>query len=317
MTTILQLSKKTGLKIFLTRRRRKMISGYLYISPWLLGFTVFILGPILASLMLSFSRYNLLSDPKFIGFENYTYIFLKDALFVGAVQRTLFFAITVVVVGLSLSLSFALLLNQGLKGTTFFRTSFFIPSLTPIVAAAIIWKWILSPAYGPVNGLLNIFGLQGPGWYLDADWALVAIVLVWLWLNTGGSNMIIFLAGLQNVPQELYDASHVDGANAWQRFVHVTLPMLSPTLFFNMVVGIIGGLRVFSLPYVMSATIDTVGGPAYATWFYMIHLYNEAFKGLQMGMASALAWLFFLVVLVLTILQFVGSRHWVYYESGE
>lgn len=304
-------------KIIQKRKFRRAVSGYVLISPWIVGFSVFVLGPILSSGVLSFTRYNLFSPPVFVGLENYTYILTKDPLFWGSVQRTVFFALTIVVIGLSCSLFFAILLNQGYRGTTFFRTAFFIPSLTPLVAVALLWRWILSPRLGIVNGLLSSIGITGPGWYLEFAWALPSVMLVWLWWNVGGQSMIIFLAGLQNVPQELYDAAQVDGANSWERFVNITLPMISPTFFFNIVVGIIGGLRVFGLPFVLTAVGDVIGGPSYATHFFIIHLYDTAFRSFEMGTASALAWLFFIAVLLLTILQFIAARRWVYYPAEE
>lgn len=301
------------------RRQRRAINGYLYITPWIIGFIVFIVGPMIASFYLSFTKYNLIRPPEWVGAANYVTMFNgTDPLFVGAIWKTLYFAVVLVVVGLTGSLLCAMLLNTGLKGTNFFRAAFFIPSLTPIVAAAILWGWILQPTYGPLNGLLKLlFGIDGPGWLQSTTWAIPGLLLIRLWNFIGGANMIVFLAGLQGVPQELYDAADVDGASAWQRFRNITLPMLSPTIFFNLVVGIIAALKIFALAYVAPAGgVGTEGGPAYATWFYILHLYNSAFVYLQMGYASALAWIFFLAVLILTVVQFVGSRYWVYYEAG-
>jgi multiple sugar transport system permease protein len=308
--TSVQRAQSATLANRLTRRRRKALSGYLFISPWLLGFLVFSLGPILASLGLSFTSYNLFSPPKFIGLDNYTFMFTQDALFWSSVNRTLYFSVVLVIVGIAGALACAMLLNQSLRGTAFFRTAFFIPSLTPIVAAAILWRWILQPAYGPLNALLSYAGIAGPGWLVSPDWAIPALLLIRLWNFVGGAQMVVFLAGLQGIPQEFYDAADVDGANGWQRFRNITLPMLSPTIFFNLIVGIVSALRVFTLAFIAA---DPPGGPNYATWFYILHLYDSAFNNLQMGYASALAWVFFLAVLALTALQFYGSRHWVYY----
>lgn len=299
-----------------SRRSRRALFGYALISPWFIGFLIFILGPMLYSIYLSLTTYNLLSDPTFVGAEQYRIMFNSDPLFWGSVNRTIIWAVALITIGLTGSLICALLLNAGLKGTNFYRAAFFLPSLTPIVAAAILWGWILQPSYGPLNALLSYVGIEGPGWLSSTRWAIPGLLLVRLWNFVGGGNMIIFLAGLQGIPQELYDAADVDGANGWQRFRMITIPMLSPTIFFNLVIGIIAALKVFALAYVAPAGgAGTEGGPAYATWFYILHLYNSAFVYLQMGYASALAWVFFIAVLILTVIQFMGARRWVHYES--
>ncbi len=301
-----------------TRRAHRALAGYLFISPWIIGFLVFVAGPMLVSLYLSFTRYNLLRPPEWTGITNYRLMFDgTDPLFVGTVKRTLYYAIVSVILSLGGSLACALLLNTKIRGTNLFRTAFFIPSLTPVVAAAILWRWILQPKYGPMNGLLSIFGIEGPAWLQSTRWSIPSIILIRFWRVVGGGTMIVFLAGLQAIPQEMYDAAHVDGASAWQRFRHVTLPLLTPTIFFNLIVGTINALQVFALAYIASGgSVGTEGGPAYSTWFYILHLYNSAFSYLQMGYASALAWVFFIAVLILTLIQFAGSRNWVYYESA-
>jgi multiple sugar transport system permease protein len=291
---------------------RETIEGYLLISPWLIGFLIFTLGPMLASLYFSFTHYSIVSAPRFIGVENYLRAFGgKDRLFYVSLQRTLEFAILYVPLGVAISLGLALLLNQKLRGTAAFRTLFFIPTLTPIAAAALIWTWLLHPDVGPVNYLLSLVGVQGPRWLGSPQWAVPAIVLAALWGSVGGSRMIIFLAGLQGVPQELHDSAQIDGANALQRFWYVTLPLISPVVFFNLILTTLAAFRVFAL-----AIIATDGGPSYATWFYMLHLYNQAFRSLQMGYASALAWIFFLIALGFTIVQFRLAARWVHY-AGE
>lgn len=297
--------------IRLSRRRRRALEGYLYISPWIIGFLVFVLGPMIVSLWLSFTNYSITNTPSFIGLRNYAYMLGKDRLFWGAVGKTFYFATVVVLVGQAASLACALLLNKGLRGAALYRTLYYLPSLTPIVSLALIWSWVLQPRYGALNGLLAQLGIRGPGWLASPEWAIPGLLLMNLWAYIGGQRMIIFLAGLQGVPQELYDAADVDGASGWRKFLHVTLPMLSPTMFFNLVVGVIAGLRVFANAYVA-----TSGGPAYATWFYMLHLFNSAFQNLEMGYASALAWFLFAVVLLLTAVQFRVSQRWVYYEGA-
>jgi multiple sugar transport system permease protein len=295
----------------LSRQRRKALAGYLYISPWVVGFLVFVLGPMVASLWLSFTDYSTTKAPAFVGLRNYVHMFSEDKLFWGALGKTFYFATAVVLIGISGSLACALILNTGLRGAALYRTIYFIPSLTPIVALALLWSWVLQPRYGLLNGLLSRIGIKGPGWLASPVWAIPGLLMMNLWATTGGGRMVVFLAGLQGIPEELYDAAHVDGANGMQRFWHITLPMLSPTIFFNLVLGVIGGLKVFTAAY-----ITTDGGPAYATWFYILHLFTQAFRYLEMGYASALAWFFFVIVLILTGLQFAISRSWVYYEGA-
>lgn len=301
----------------LSRAGRRALTGFLLVSPWIIGFIIFTAGPMLASLVLSFFRYNLISAPVFSGLENYNYIFNKDPLFWGSVRRTVVWAVSVVSVGVTVSLALALLINSKVPGNGLYRVAFFIPTLTPLVAGVLLWSWILQPTYGPVNSLISALGVKGPGWLLDPAWAIPALMLIYFWLTVGGANLIIFLAGLQGVPVELYDAAKVDGANSWEVFVNITLPMLSPTLFYVLVIGTIGGLRVFALPFMTAAGAWSVGGPEDATYFYLIHIYQNAFKYNNMGIATALGWIFFLAVILLTIFQFVGSKYWVYYETGE
>lgn len=291
-------------------RRREAVEGYLFISPWIIGFVLFSAGPMIASFALSLSKYNIIESPEFIGFENYAYAFQQDELFWGSLWRTIQYSVGNVAIGVTLSLLAALLLNQKLRGTVFFRTFFFLPSLTPVVAAALLWQWIFQPDVGLVNSLLRQVGIAGPGWMASPEWALPSLIIVALWTGVGGGRMIVFLAGLQGVPQELYEAAHIDGANFWHRFWNVTLPLVSPTVFFNLVLGIIGSFSVFSVAF-----IATDGGPAYATWFFVLHLYKSAFSNFEMGYASALAWVFFVILLVLTFVQLRLSKSWVHYEG--
>jgi multiple sugar transport system permease protein len=204
----------------------------------------------------------------------------------------------------------ALLLNQGLKLSSVFRTLFFLPSLTPIVASAVLWRWLFQPEFGAINTFLGWFKIDGPRWFADPNLAMPSLMVMALWAAVGGRTMVIFLAGLQGVPAELHEAAQIDGANIWQRFRAVTLPMLTPTIFFNLVLGVIAALQTFG-----SALVATNGGPNYATWFYILHLYQTAFQNVEMGYGSALAWIFFVIVVTLTYLNVRLSRRWVYYES--
>jgi multiple sugar transport system permease protein len=293
-------------------QRREALEGYFWISPWLIGFLVFTLGPMLASFFLSFTKYKIGGTPEWIGLANYTEAFTGDNLFWPALGRTVYFALAAVLLGVLLSLLAALLLNQNLRGKAYFRALFYLPSLTPVVALAILWKWLLNPQQGLVNYLLSLVALPGPAWLTSREWAIPALVLITLWASIGGGRMIIFLAGLQGVPRELYESAELDGASALQKFRHVTLPLISPTILFNVILGVIGSFSVFSLSYVA-----TEGGPNYATWFYMLHLYYNAFDFFQMGYASALAWIFFVIIFVLSFIQIRLSKRWVYYEFSE
>ena len=292
-------------------KRQEAVAGFIYISPWLLGFLAFTAFPFLASFYLSFTDYTVVSQPRFAGFANYVEALSGDDLFWGSLRRTFTYAVVGVPLGILGSLACALLLNQGLKGTTLFRVLFFLPSLTPLVALALLWQWIFQPDFGVLNFLLAKVGIDGPGWLSSIEWALPSLIIMALWGTVGGGQMVIFLAGLQGVPQELYEAVEIDGGGPWFKFRHVTLPMISPTMFFNLILGVIGALRVFTVAYV-----STEGGPAYATWFYILHLYTQAFKYFNMGYASALAWIFFIILIAFTYLQVRASRHWVFY-AGE
>lgn len=291
-------------------QRHEAVAGYLFLLPWALGFTLFVAGPILASAYLSFTAYDILRPPRFVGVDNYVRAFTTDAQFLNSLRVTFVYALVSVPLAMFGSLLLALLLNQRLRGTSFYRTFFFLPSLTPAVAAAILWTWILQPDVGLFNYGLSLVGVTGPKWLGSTEWALPSLIMVALWTGIGGNRMMIFLAGLQNVPQELYDAAAIDGAGAWSRFRHVTLPLTSPTMFFNLVLGIIAALKVFTVAF-----IATQGGPAFSTWFISLHIWSQAFKYLEMGYASALAWVFTLILMALTVVQFRLARRWVYYEG--
>lgn len=294
------------------RRLRHIIEGYLYLLPFILGYILFVGGPVLISLFLSFYKYDVLDEPRFIGLDNYITAFTNDRLFWPSLQKTFYYAIVSVPLGIIGSLAVALLLNTRVKGTSFFRTLFFLPSLVPIVASTVLWIWLLQPDWGLVNLFIyELTGANGPRWFQSTEWALPGLISLALWTSIGGTRMIIFLAGLQGVPAELHDAAAIDGAGPWGRFLHVTMPMITPTIFFNLVLGVIGALQVFT-----SAFIATDGGPAYATWFYALHIYNNAFVFFKMGYACALAWLFMLIIVSLTYVQFSTASRWVYY-AGE
>jgi multiple sugar transport system permease protein len=289
---------------------RVALWGYVFALPWLLGLLIFILGPILASGYLSLTEYDVLSPPTFVGLENYRTALFDDDLFWPSLLRTFEYSVAFVPLGLFGSLAVALLLNARVKGRNAFRTVFYLPSLTPAVALALVWTWLFHPTAGPVNHGLALVGIRGPGWFTSQQWALPAVVVVSLWASLGGATTVIFLAGLQGVPPSLLDAAQIDGAGWWHRFRYITLPMISPTFLFNLVLGVIAALKVFTLAFVA-----TKGGPSYATWFYALHIYREAFEYFKMGYGASLAWIFVLIVMVLTLINLGLSRRWVYYEG--
>jgi len=293
-------------------RRREALYGVLFASPFLLSLILWSGGPIIASFVLSYFDYDIVSAPRWVAARNYVHALTSDNLFWPALRKTFYYVMLSVPTGVVGSLLLAWILDKGVFGFKAFRALFYIPSLTPGVALALLWAWILNPKLGPVNyALKNVFGINGPGWLGQPAWAIPSLVIMGLWAGLGGNRMLIFLAGLQGVPRELYEAAEIDGANTWGRLLHVTLPIISPAIFLNLVLSIIGALKVFDTAYVATA-----GGPAYATWFIALHIYQNAFKYRQMGYASALAWLFLLIILAFTLVQFWLQRHWVYY-AGE
>ena len=290
-------------------RRRENLYAYLFLTPWLLGFFGLFLGPGLASLYLSLTKYDVLSSPQFIGAQNYVKMFTGDELFWSSLWRTFYFAGVGVPLGVLGSMLLAILLNNKLRGVSVYRTLFFMPSLVPLVASVVLWKWLLNADFGIVNQGLHHLGIANPpGWFNDRAWAIPSLILMRLWSGIGGTQMIIFLAGLQGIPESLYDASAIDGANAWQRTLHVTIPLLTPTIFFNTVLGIIGALQTFA-----AAFVATEGGPGFATWFFSLHIWKNAFDYWNMGYAAGLAWFFAIIIISLTIFQMSFSKRWVFY----
>jgi multiple sugar transport system permease protein len=307
--TFLLLGKVVGGETNLQIKRA--LQAYLYLLPWILGLIIFWVGPIIASFYFSFNEYDVLTPPKWVGLANYKKAFFDDQLFWPSLGRTLTYSGVVVPLGLMGSLSLAALLNRGVKGTNIYRTMFYIPRLAPAVATAMLWKWLFNPSLGPINTALGWVGIEGPGWMTRKEWAMPAIIIMNLWASVGGNTMLIFLASLQGVPQSLLEAAEIDGAGSWSKFRNVTLPMISPTILFNLVLGVIGALKVFT-----SAYVATEGGPSYATWFYALHIYRHSFQYYRMGYGAALAWLFVVLVLFFTWVQMSLSNRWVYYEGA-
>ncbi len=295
-------------KRILNQRQKEAISFYLFISPWIIGFILFYLGPVIASFYFSLTNWDLLTPPKFIGMANYVKIFTRDPLFLQSLKVTLVYTFTYVPLDLILGLLIALLLNRPIKGIGIFRTIFYLPSVLTGVAYVVMWMWIFNPQVGLINTLLKYIGITGPRWLLDPKYALWALVLMSIFQV--GRSMVIYLAGLQDVPKELQEAASIDGANAWGRFWKITLPLLTPSILFNLIFGMIMTFQSFTNVY-----IATNGGPLDSTLFYVLYLYQKAFSLLEMGYASALAWILFLMVLVLTIIIFKTSGKWVFYRS--
>ncbi len=291
---------------------KRAILGYVYALPWILGLLIFWGGPIVASFYFGFTEYAVIGSPHFIGLNNYVKAFSGDELFWSSLGRTFTFAFLYIPFAVGGALGLAILLNQNLKGTNIFRTLFFVPHLVPAVALAVLWTFLLAPRVGPVNEFLRSLGVVNPpGWLASQDSALASVTLINVWAAVGGNTMLIFLAGLQGVPQELYDAASIDGGGNWAKFRHVTLPMLTPTIFFNVVLAVIGALKVFT-----TAWVATGGGPSYATWFFALHIYFQAFQYFRLGYGSALAWVLAVILLFFTWVQLRYSRRWVHYEGG-
>ncbi|MCR6654692.1 MAG: sugar ABC transporter permease [Opitutus sp.] len=295
--------------------RRSFFTGLAFTSPWIIGLAVFTAYPVLASLFYSFCDYSILKTPVWCGLENYKEL-VSDDLFWLSLRNTLFYAGLSVPLGTIVALSLALLLNADVRGKPFFRVLFYLPSIVPIVAASMLWIWIFNGQVGLLNWILTPllapFGLTPPAWLVDPTWAKPALILMSLW-GTGNA-MVIYLAGLQNVPKELYEAAEIDGATGWRRFWHVTLPQLAPVIYFNVVMSIISSLQIFTQAIVMSSAAsggtgtETDGFPARSTLFYTMHLFATAFYDLRMGYASAMAYVLFIIIATLTWLATRISR---------
>ena len=284
----------------------KIGSFYIFISPWLIGFILFTLGPMLYSIYISLTSWNLTTPPQWVGLGNYVSA-AQDPRLKQALEVTFVFSIISVPLNVILSFLVSLLMNVKLRGIYFFRTFFYLPLLVSGVAQAVLFSRIFDPNTGVINTFLRMFGIQGPLWLLDPNWALTAVIIMTLW--TVGGNMIIYLAGLQDVPPYLYEAAEIDGATTMQKFRFITVPQMTPILFFNIITGLIGALQTFTPGYIFGK-----GGPGNSLLFYVYYLFTNAFNYFKMGYGSALAWILFIIVMVLTLIIFRTSRSWVYYE---
>ncbi|MFN8469380.1 MAG: sugar ABC transporter permease [Caldilineaceae bacterium] len=292
-----------------TLRGREALTFYLFITPWLVGFVLFTVGPIIASMGLSFTDYDIMLPPALIGLGNYQEIF-GDPLFYTSLYNTFYIVFLAVPLSMIAAFGLAMLLNQKVGMMAGYRTAYFIPSIVPAVASAALWLYLLQPQWGLVNGFLEAIGIPGPGWLSSEVWSKPAIILILVW--AAGGTMIIYLAGLQDVPVSLYEAAEIDGANDWAKFRHVTLPLMTPVIFFTLILGIIGTFQIFSQIFVLT---DGMGGPQNSTLVYVMYLYRNAFNFFRMGYASAMAWILFVLIVVLTWAQFKWASRWVYYES--
>lgn len=292
-------------------RRRQELEGLLCILPWLIGFLCFKFGPMVASLVIGLMQWDALQPPRWVGLENFRTM-IADPRWYDALYNTAYLSFLSVPGQLTVAFLFALMLNQKLRGMPMFRTIFYLPSQTPLVATAFLWNWIYHPDFGLANALLTSLGLSPQQWLFDLQLAKPSLILITLWSGIGVP-MVIFLAGLQGVPQSLYEAASIDGAGSFARFRYVTVPMLSPVIFFNLIIGVIASFQgFFTIVF-----LTTGGGPVYATLIYVVYIYFRAFQDFKMGYAAALAWVLFMIIMVMTAIQFILARHWVYYEGGE
>jgi multiple sugar transport system permease protein len=305
-----------------TPAAREGITGWLFALPWIIGFLAFTVGPMLFAAYASFTEYKITTPPKWVGFDNYENLF-KDDWFYKGLGNTLWIVAVKVPLVIIVSLAIAMLLNVNVPGLKFFRAVFYMPNVLSGVAAVFLWLWILAPG-GLVNSTLKTFGFQGPAWWADPNWTKPGLVVMGMWWI--GGNILIFLAGLKGIPEQLYEAAAIDGATGWSKFRSITLPLLSPTIFFTIVTGIIGAFQIFTTAFIITSSTTTgpggtlaIGGPGQSLLFYVLYLYNRAFGkigvGFQMGYASAMALILFFIIMAVTLFQLWLSKKWVYYET--
>lgn len=304
--TNIKINKKSNKKI--SKEKKNIISGLLFASPVILGFIIFVMGPMITSGYFSLTNYTITGTPEWVGFDNYKNLFVnEDPFFYKSLLVTAIYVFLSVPIQIIASLLVAMVLNRDVKGQGIFRTIFYLPTIVPVAASSMIWIWLMDPNLGLLNGILKAIGLPTSKWIFDQKTVIPSLIIMSLW--TIGSTVIIFLAGLQGVPKQLYEAVEIDGGNSFYKFINITIPMITPTLFFNLVMGFINGFQVFTQAYVM-----TSGGPNNASLFYAFYLYKEAFSNFRMGNACALAWILFIIISLFTLIIFRTSK-WVYYEE--
>ena len=291
-----------------SNRGREAIEAYILILPTILGLIVFTASPVLASLYYSFTRWNLLSTPKWQAFDNYIELITEDPLFWITIKNTAYYVLGTVPTGTVLALFLAIALNQKIRFVAVFRTIYFLPVVSSVVAISVLWLWLYQSDFGLINELLRFMGFRGVRWLSSVTWAMPAIMIMSIWHGLG-YNIVIFIAGLQGIPQDYYEAATVDGANSWHKFVNITIPLLSPVTFFVLTLSVINSFQVFAQAYVM-----TRGGPVNATKTIVYYLFQQGFENFHMGYASALAYVLFVIIVSLTLFQFWFQKRWVHYE---
>lgn len=290
-------------------RRQEAVAGFAFLLPNIVGFAIFVALPVAAALVLSFFHWDLLTPPRFAGLSNFTKLFTEDRTFRVVLVNTVYYVVGTVPPSITLALLVALAMNQKIRGVTFYRTAYFMPVVSSLVAVSLIWRWLFNYDFGLVNNLLYSVGITNvPNWLGSSRWAMPAVIIMSIWRNIG-YNMVIYLAGLQDIPDVLYEAAAIDGAGSWQKFRHVTLPLLTPTTFFLVVISIINSFQVFT-----QALVLTEGGPGDATNTIVFYIYKNAFQWLKMGYAAAVAWVLFVIIFIITLIQFRMQRKWVHYQ---
>ncbi|MFB1100780.1 MULTISPECIES: carbohydrate ABC transporter permease [Bacillaceae] len=296
-----------------TMGRRESLQGYIFIAPWIIGFLAFTLGPLAFSLYASFTDYNITSRMNFVGLQNYDQLFTGDDLFWTSLYNTLYFVIFSVPLTTMGAIFISMLMNQNLPGMRIFRTIFYLPAVLSGVGVYLLWMQLLDPGTGLVNTVLSWFGINGPNWLFDPDWTKPSLIFMKLW-SVGGS-MLLYLASMQGISKNLYEAADIDGAGSWKKFVHITLPLITPVIFFDIITSTIGSFQIFQEAYVMSQ--NGSGGPASSMLFYNLYMWIKAFQSFDMGYAMAMSWILFVVVLIITIINLKLAPKWVHYEGDD
>jgi multiple sugar transport system permease protein len=312
-TSSIQVTSSKKVPFYRRLAFEETLWGWLLIIPSVLGLILFKYGPVLASLYFSFTKYDIISSPEWVGLENYQAL-MVDNYFIKSIQVTPKYTVLVIPLSLIIAYVIALLMSQDLKGISIYRTMWYLPSLVPVVASAVVWRWALNPEFGPVNYPLRLLGLDAPGWLTDPKWIIPSVVLIQLWAL--GNSALIFLAAIKGVPDTFYEAAEVDGAGAWQKFWSITLPMTSSVIFFQVIMVVIASFQVFGVAYILFSgqTTSDPAGPGNSALFYVLYTYRNAFGYFKNGYASAMAWILFIVVMILTFLLFRTQKAWVYYE---
>lgn len=300
-------SKNSIIGWFKTPKGRRTVTGYIFIGPFVLGFLFWVLIPGLTAAWLVFQDWNMISPAEYVGLDNITRMFTKDKLFWQALKVTTIYTLVSVPLSLLISFILALLINTKVRGLAIFRTIYYLPSIMPAVAGAVLWAWILNTDFGLLNAVLQFMGLPKIGWLQETEWALPALILMSLW--AAGAMMIIFLAGLQGIPEVFYEASKIDGAGRLVQLRHITIPLISPVIFFNLIIGVINSFQVFTAGFLI-----TNGGPQNSTLFYVLYLYRTGFQHLNMGYAAALSWVLFLIIMIMTVIIFKTVGRTIYYD---